>query len=70
MKKIISEDFIGGSTSVILTQQVDPNVLGGLALTVGTQYVDLTVKSQLDEIFEAYNNAINAEHEKLMQRIV
>ena len=40
----------GGSQKVVLKTQVDPSILGGLQVQIGDEFLDLSVKSQVEEI--------------------
>lgn len=62
LRAAIAAHFVdsGPSTKVLLEQRVDPSILGGLQLTVGSTYVDFSLKAQVDEIeaeFAAHNSA-------------
>ena len=66
LKSIIAEEF--RSENVVLTQVVDESLLAGLTLTVGSTYVDLSVRSQIDDISAEYSTMLNASRENAMQR--
>jgi F0F1-type ATP synthase delta subunit len=40
----------GSVTNVVITTQVDPSILGGLQVKMGDQFLDLSVKSRIDEL--------------------
>lgn len=40
----------GGTQKVVLKTQVDPSILGGLQVQIGDEFLDLSVKSQVEEI--------------------
>jgi F-type H+-transporting ATPase subunit delta len=72
LKEIIVEEFLGGRKdgNVVLTQEVDEQLLGGLTLTVGSTYVDLSIKSQIEEISVEYGAVLTANRENTLQRKV
>ena len=39
-----------GSQKVVLKTEVDPSILGGLQVQIGDEFLDLSVKSQVEEI--------------------
>lgn len=69
LRAAIADQF-GGSGRVILKQEIDPSLLAGFTLTVGNTYVDLSVKSQIEEIEGAYRTILNAHRENALQRTV
>lgn len=71
LQRVIAEYFAdGGSAKVVLEQRVEPDILGGLKLMVGSTYVDFSVKTQIDDIEEAFLQSVNAKFERLMMRSV
>ena len=70
VRAVIVSEFLGGATSanVLLTQQVDPALLGGLTLTVGSTYIDLSIKSRIDDIAQEYATVLSAARENAFQR--
>jgi F-type H+-transporting ATPase subunit delta len=55
LSEIIGMYFVdgGAKTKVLLEQKVDPDMLGGLQLTVGSTFVDFSLRTQIDDIEEA-----------------
>jgi len=49
-KAVMASMGIEGSGNVVLEQKVDPTILGGLQVQIGDKFLDLSVKSRLDEI--------------------
>eukprot|EP00736_Rhodelphis_marinus_P007822 Rmarinus@m.22823 len=47
---LIQKNFVQKGRSLVLTTEVDPSVLGGMTVMVGTKYIDLSVRTQLQEI--------------------
>ena len=41
---------IGKGKKVVLSTEVDPSILGGLQVQIGDQFLDLSVKSRIDEL--------------------
>ena len=41
---------VGKGKKVILSTEVDPSILGGLQVQIGDQFLDLSVKSRIDEL--------------------
>ena len=72
LREIIKEEFLGGRKdgNVALTQTVDEDLLAGLTLTVGSIYVDLSVKSQIEDIASEYTTILTATRENALQRKV
>ena len=40
----------GSNAKVILKTKVDPSILGGLQVQIGDEFLDLSVRSQVEEI--------------------
>ena len=70
LRDIIKDEFLAGHQdgNVVLTQEVDPDLLAGLTLTVGSTYVDLSVKSQIEDIASEYGTILTSNRENAMQR--
>jgi len=41
---------VGKGKKVVLSTEVDPSILGGLQVQIGDQFLDLSVKSRIDEL--------------------
>jgi len=41
---------VGAGKKVVLSTEVDPSILGGLQVQIGDQFLDLSVKSRIDEL--------------------
>ena len=41
---------VGSGKKVVLSTEVDPSILGGLQVQIGDQFLDLSVKSRIDEL--------------------
>eukprot|EP00735_Rhodelphis_limneticus_P008964 TRINITY_DN2430_c0_g1::TRINITY_DN2430_c0_g1_i1::g.8976::m.8976 TRINITY_DN2430_c0_g1::TRINITY_DN2430_c0_g1_i1::g.8976 ORF type:complete len:276 (+),score=100.29,sp/Q24439/ATPO_DROME/33.87/6e-30,OSCP/PF00213.13/3.1e-40 TRINITY_DN2430_c0_g1_i1:36-863(+) len=50
LEALIKKHHVKGNQQLEVRTQVDPSILGGLTLTIGNQYVDMSVRTQLQEI--------------------
>lgn len=39
-----------GAKDVVITSQVDPSIIGGIQVQIGDQFLDLSIKSRIEEI--------------------
>ena len=50
VQAVMQTQVKGGSKKVILSQVIDPSIVGGLQVQIGDQFLDLSVKSRVSEI--------------------
>jgi F0F1-type ATP synthase delta subunit len=71
VRDMIVDEFLNGKeANVILTKVVDASIMGGFTLTVGSTYLDKSVRTRFEEIKETQRNLLNAAAESLMRRFV
>jgi F-type H+-transporting ATPase subunit delta len=71
LRDMIVDEFLNGKeANVILTKVVDASIMGGFTLTVGSTYLDKSVRTRFEEIKETQRNLLNAAAESLMRRSV
>jgi len=39
-----------GASNVVISTQVDPSIIGGIQVQIGDQFLDLSVKSKIEEV--------------------
>ncbi len=72
VRAVIVDEFLEGNdkATIVLKQEVDPSLLFGYTLTVGSAYIDRSVKSRLDQIKESYASIMAANEENALRRNV
>jgi F-type H+-transporting ATPase subunit delta len=71
VREMIVDEFLNGKEAkVILTKVVDASIMGGFTLTVGSTYLDKSVRTRFEEIKETQRNLLNAAAESLLRRSI
>ena len=39
-----------GASEVVISSKVDPSIIGGIQVQIGDQFLDLSIKSKIEEI--------------------
>ena len=47
-----------GKKTVLLTSKVDPSILGGLIVSIGDKYVDMSIASKVKKYTEILNSVV------------
>lgn len=60
MKKIIVlfQKFLKGKETLQLTAKVDPSLMGGMIVSIGDKYVDMSVATKVKKYTELINTAV------------
>nr|AIX97512.1 mitochondrial oligomycin sensitivity conferral protein [Ceratosolen solmsi] len=52
------KSYLKKGQTIVLTTKIDPSIIGGLIISIGDKYVDMSVASKLKKYTEALNQAI------------
>lgn len=53
----VLKSFLKGNQSIHLTSKVDPSILGGMVVSIGDRYVDMSVANKIKKYTEIINVA-------------
>ena len=54
----VLKSFLKGNQSILLTSKVDPAILGGMIVSIGDRYVDMSVSSKLKKYTEIISASV------------
>lgn len=50
--------FAKGSQAILMTTKVDPNIIGGLIITIGDKYVDMSIATKIKKYTQILQTAV------------
>lgn len=54
----VLKSFVKSGQSIILNSKVDPNILGGMIVSIGDKYVDMSTASKIKKYTELIQQAV------------
>lgn len=54
----VLKSFLKGNQTIQLTSKVDPTIMGGMIVSIGDRYVDMSVASKLKKYTEIINASV------------
>lgn len=54
----VLKSFLQSNQSIHLTSKVDPNILGGMIVSIGDRYVDMSVANKIKKYTDIINVAV------------
>lgn len=54
----VLKSFLKSNQSIHLTSKVDPNILGGMIVSIGDRYVDMSVANKIKKYTDIINVAV------------
>lgn len=54
----VLKTFVKPNESILLTTKVDPSIIGGLVVSIGDRYVDMSVASKIKKYSDLISTAI------------
>lgn len=53
----VLKSFLKGNQSIHLTTKIDPSIMGGMVVSIGDRYVDMSVANKIKKYTELINTA-------------
>lgn len=48
----------GGQKSILMSTKIDPSIIGGLIVSIGDKYIDMSIASKVKKYTEILNTAV------------